>query len=182
MISREDHEEEFNGATATFQYNRAGDPSRIEISGDSLHLAAAQLGLPQVTFLEFATSYVISYEYDAEGKLVADTLHGENPELGYNIESRKLDAHGNVTRLEGRLLQYGSGNEEQLTLREYRYEYNGDGLVARQLIDQDGDGKTDEIADHSYDQHGAEDVAPKHHDDCRMIDDRRCKDGECGGG
>ncbi len=142
-----------SSAVVTFQYNSNGKPQQIAFQGDSLHLAAAQLDLPVIGYLEYAKTYVISYEYNASGKLVADTLEGRNPELGYRIVTRRFDEQGSLTYYEDHL-KTGEENDEQVTVRNYSYEYDAKGRVVKKSEDEDGDGKTDQILSYEYDADG----------------------------
>ncbi|MEH6581427.1 MAG: hypothetical protein V7754_05775 [Halioglobus sp.] len=170
MLHSEPEEESFR-AVATFEYNENDQPSQIDFTGNYLHLAAIQLGLPTVNLLSFATAYTIAREYNAAGVLAADTLTGSNPELGYHIVKHRYDAHGNVVHYDGRLMQYGTDSEEQRTISKYQYEYDSRGNITKIWTDEDGNGRPDLIESHSYDQHDARVLTEWDYDANGSVDD-----------
>jgi YD repeat-containing protein len=140
-------------SVTTYQYDVEGKLIRVELNGDGLRGAAESLGIPDIQYLEYAETYSVNYEYDADGNLARDVRDGFNSDRGRHIVSRQYDAKGYVTRYEGRLELYGdSPIPEETTIS--KFEYDDYGNIVREITDEGGDGTPDYIATYEYDAHG----------------------------
>ena len=142
------------GTTVKFEYATDGRPVQVIFRGNSLEQTAERLGIPTISYLAFATTYTVTYGYDADGNPTGDVLTGFNAELGRNVVTRTYDEHGNVIRSEGRLEQFDSSEPVTVTISDYRYEYDGSGNITRKSVDEDGDGRAERVTRYEYDASG----------------------------
>jgi len=139
--------------SVNYEYGANGRLVQIAFSGIRLEEIATQLGIPTIAYLGYADTYTVTYEYDEEGNPSGDLLVGFNAELGRNTVTRTYDDRGNVIRSAGRLEQFDSQahRPDSITISEYRYEYDGDGNLTVESVDEDGDGRPERVTRYEYD-------------------------------
>ena len=139
---------------ATYQYDVNAKLTRIELNGEYLNAAAEAINIPYIGYLELAETYILTYEYDADGNVIQEIRDAFSSTYGRHIVKRQYGVRVNVTREEDHLMPLSPDEPKRFSLEEYKYNEIGD--VIRRTADFDGDGTPEIIQNwqYEYDSNG----------------------------